>query len=42
MIIGMDGNEANVESRVGVNKYAFEIIWNLWKLQEKENVIIVL
>lgn len=35
MIIGIDGNEANVESRVGVNKYAFEIIWNLWKLQEK-------
>ncbi len=34
MIIGIDGNEANVEKRVGVNEYAFQIIWNLYKLQE--------
>lgn len=33
MIIGIDGNEANIERRVGVNEYAFQIIWNLWKLQ---------
>jgi glycosyltransferase involved in cell wall biosynthesis len=35
MIIGIDGNEANIVNRVGVNEYAFQIIWNLWKLQEK-------
>ncbi|MCX6704835.1 MAG: hypothetical protein NT162_00650, partial [Candidatus Woesebacteria bacterium] len=35
MIIGIDGNEANVAERVGVNTYAFEILWNLWKLQDE-------
>ena len=35
MIIGIDGNEANVENRVGVNTYAFELLWNLWKLQDE-------
>lgn len=34
MLIGIDGNEANVIDRVGVNKYAYEIINNLKKLQE--------
>jgi len=33
MIIGIDGNEANIKNRVGVNTYAFELLWNLWKLQ---------
>lgn len=33
MIIGIDGNEANIERRVGVNEYAFQVLWNLWKLQ---------
>lgn len=33
MIIGIDGNEANIERRVGVNQYAFELLWNIWKLQ---------
>lgn len=33
MIIGIDGNEANIERRVGVNEYAYQILWNLWKLQ---------
>lgn len=32
MIIGIDGNEANIKNRVGVNKYAFEIIWGIYKL----------
>lgn len=32
MNIGIDGNEANVKNRLGVNKYAFEIIWGLYKL----------
>lgn len=33
MILGIDGNEANIEKRVGVNTYAFELLKNLWKLQ---------
>lgn len=35
MIIGIDGNEANVEKRVGVNTYAYKLLWALWKLQEE-------
>ena len=35
MIIGIDGNEANILHRVGVNKYAFEILWGIYKLNEK-------
>ena len=35
MIIGIDGNEANIGNRVGVNKYAFEIIYRLKKENEK-------
>jgi glycosyltransferase involved in cell wall biosynthesis len=34
MVIGIDGNEANIEKRVGVNEYAYQIISNLRKLQE--------
>lgn len=33
MIIGIDGNEANIKERVGVNTYAFELLWSLSKLQ---------
>lgn len=36
MIIGIDGNEANIQNRVGVNKYAFKIIWEVYKLNEKK------
>jgi glycosyltransferase involved in cell wall biosynthesis len=35
MIIGIDGNEANITDRVGVNEYAFQILKNFQKLQEK-------
>ena len=46
MIIGIDGNEANVERRVGVNQYAFELLKNIHKLQEewkkKHQVIVYL
>jgi glycosyltransferase involved in cell wall biosynthesis len=35
MIIGVDGNEANVGERVGVNTYAYELLQNLWKLQDE-------
>lgn len=34
MIIGIDGNEANIKNRVGVNKYAFEVLWGLKKENE--------
>lgn len=33
--IAIDGNEANIEKKVGVNQYAFELIWALYKLQEE-------
>ena len=35
MIVGIDGNEANVEKRVGVNTYSYELLKNLWKLQDE-------
>ena len=34
MIIGIDGNEANIEKRVGVNQYAAELLITLEKLPE--------
>ena len=35
MLIGIDGNEANIPNRVGVNHYAFKLLHNLKKLQDK-------
>ncbi len=35
MIIGIDGNEANLNNRVGVNQYGFELMHALQKLQKK-------
>lgn len=37
MIIGIDGNEANLENRVGVNQYAAELLNALEKLPESQN-----
>ena len=34
MLIGIDGNEANIESRVGVNQYAYGLLCSIHKLQE--------
>lgn len=34
MIIGIDGNEANIQNRVGVNKYAFKILHELREVNE--------
>lgn len=34
MIIGIDGNEANCTKRVGVHEYTFELLWNIYKLQD--------
>ncbi len=33
-IIGIDGNEANVENRVGVNTYAYEVLNSIAKLED--------
>ena len=35
MIIGIDGNEANVENRVGVNVYAYELLRGMHRLQKE-------
>ena len=35
MIIGIDGNEANLKNRVGVNQYCFELLWGIQKLQDE-------
>jgi glycosyltransferase involved in cell wall biosynthesis len=32
MIIGIDGNEANLEKRVGTNQYAFELLWSFYRI----------
>lgn len=42
MYVAIDGNEANEKQRVGVHKYAFELLWGLSKLTQidKENVFI--
>lgn len=38
MYIGIDGNEANVNNKVGVNYYAYEILWALYKLNNKNKI----
>lgn len=35
MLIGIDGNEANIARRVGVNVYAYELLRNIYKLQDE-------
>lgn len=37
MNIGIDGNEANIIDRVGVNKYAFEMLWGLKNINESKD-----
>src|SRR3989344_3190442 len=39
MIIGLDGNEANAEKRVGSGKYAFELLKQFSKVQEHDFLI---
>ncbi len=34
MHIGIDGNEANYERKVGVHQYAYEILWGLYRLNQ--------
>ena len=42
MIIGIDGNEANIKNRVGVGQYAFNLLLNLYKIDNKNKYIIYL
>lgn len=42
MLIGIDGNEANVRQRVGSNQYAFEIIKALYDLEDKNDYLVYL
>jgi len=34
LLIAIDGNEANVENRVGVNQFAFEVIWGMYRINK--------
>jgi glycosyltransferase involved in cell wall biosynthesis len=42
MLIGIDGNEANTNIRVGVGQYAFNLLWELYRQNKKENYYIYL
>ncbi len=46
MIIGIDGNEANCPEKVGVNQYAYNLLWALKRLEtswsKKHRVIVYL
>ena len=42
MIIGIDGNEANIEKRVGSNQYAFELLRALKDLKSGDSFYIYL
>ncbi|MFA7676396.1 MAG: hypothetical protein WCY28_03245, partial [Candidatus Shapirobacteria bacterium] len=42
MLIGIDGNEANIKSRVGVGQYAFNLLKNIYLIDKKNQYIIYL
>ena len=42
MIIGIDGNEANIKNRVGVGQYAFNLLKSLYSLDQKNQYVIYL
>ena len=42
MIIGIDGNEANIKNRVGVGQYAFNILNSLYHLDNQNQYLIYL
>jgi glycosyltransferase involved in cell wall biosynthesis len=42
MIIGIDGNEANIQNRVGVGQYAFNLLQKISSLDKKNKYIIYL
>jgi len=35
MLIAIDGNEANIENKVGSNQFAFQILHQLWEIRNK-------
>ena len=35
MFIGIDGNEANTKEKVGVSTYAYEVLWGLYNINQK-------
>lgn len=39
MLIGIDGNEANITHRVGVGQYAFNLLWQLYRLKTHRYLI---
>ncbi len=41
-MIGIDGNEANSNIRVGVGQYAFNLLWELYRQNKKEDYYIYL
>ncbi|MCL5090498.1 MAG: hypothetical protein M1514_00635, partial [Patescibacteria group bacterium] len=42
MLIGIDGNEANEKNRVGVGQFAFNVIKELEKIDNKNDYLIYL
>jgi len=42
MLIGIDGNEANIENRVGVGQYAFNLLKKIYLIDKKNQYIIYL
>lgn len=42
MNIGIDGYEANVDERVGIGRYAYEILIHLYPISKKHNVTVFL
>jgi glycosyltransferase involved in cell wall biosynthesis len=42
MLIGIDGNEANIKNRVGVNQYAFDLLHALSKLKTQHRFVVYL
>lgn len=40
MRIGIDGYEANVIQRVGIGRFAYELLWALYRLNTKHEIII--
>jgi len=36
MLIGIDGNEANVNQRVGIGEYSFELLWQFYENQKSK------
>ena len=42
MIIGIDGNEANTENRVGIGQFAFNVLFNIEKIDKDNHFLIYL